>query len=44
LDSAIAKLNTKEDIKSLAGVSTLDKTYANFWIDKLNLDTFGLLQ
>ena len=31
-------------LKVLAGVSTLDKTYVNFWIDKLNLDTFGLLQ
>jgi hypothetical protein len=33
----------KEDIRNLAAVSMLDKTYINFWIDKLNLNTFGLI-
>lgn len=33
----------KEDIKNLATISMLDKAYVNSWIDKLNLNTFGLL-
>jgi hypothetical protein len=39
LQSAIQK----EDIGNLAAIPTLDKTYINFWIDNLNLNTFGLL-
>jgi len=34
----------KEDIINLAEITTLDKAYVNFWIDKLNLNTFGLLK
>jgi hypothetical protein len=33
-----------EDIKNLAAISTLDKSYINFWIDKLNLNTFELFE
>jgi len=39
LQSAIQK----EDIVNLAAIPTLDKTYIKFWIDKLNLNTFGLV-
>lgn len=40
LQSAIQK----EDIINLAAITALDKAYVNFWIDKLNLDTFGLIK
>jgi len=30
-------------IINLAAITNLDKAYVNFWIDKLNLNTFGLL-
>lgn len=39
LQSAIQK----EDIKNLIAFPTLDTSYIDFWIDKLNLNTFGLI-
>lgn len=39
LQSAIQK----EDIRNLSAIPRLDSTYINFWINKLNLNTFGLL-
>jgi hypothetical protein len=32
-----------EDIKNLAALAGLQQDYINFWITKLNLNTFGLL-
>lgn len=32
-----------EDIRNLAAIPTLNKTYINFWINNLNLNTFGLV-
>ncbi len=32
-----------EDIKNLASLAGLEQDYINFWITKLNLNTFGLL-
>lgn len=33
----------KDDIKNLSLIPTLDKNYLHYWIDKLNLNTFGLI-
>lgn len=34
----------KEDIKNLAAVESLDRDYVFQWINKMNLNTFGLLK